>query len=99
MAESDRKRTVLGPMGTLRRGEHGSGPRSEFGSLRGETLRDARSGSQPLEDPKYTLRSFKGHTEGVLCVELEQGFVVSGSADNTLKIWSQATAECLITLK
>ena len=40
-----------------------------------------------------------GHTAAVRCVKYNGEFVVSGSYDWTVKVWSPETAECLHTLQ
>jgi len=46
------------------------------------------------------LRTLKGHTGGVYCVSvLPDGRVVSGSWDNTLRLWDMNTGTCVHTLK
>ena len=48
---------------------------------------------------KETFRS-QGHTEWVRCVAVaENGLGVSGSFDNTLRVWDLRTGECLRVLK
>ena len=45
------------------------------------------------------VRTFSGHTGSVWSVAvMENQNIVSGSADKTIKIWSQSTGECLHTL-
>jgi F-box and WD-40 domain protein 1/11 len=43
------------------------------------------------------IRSFKGHTRGLACVQISscQKYVVSGGNDNTIRIWNTETGECL----
>ena len=46
------------------------------------------------------VRTFSGHTGSIRSVAvMENQNIVSGSADKTIKIWSQRTGECLHTLK
>jgi len=54
------------------------------------------SNSEIRED--YTVKTFEGHTEGVLAVALDRNFLVSGSCDGTIKVWNHLSASCNITL-
>jgi len=45
------------------------------------------------------LASFEGHAATVSSVKVYGDFVISGSDDETLKVWSLATRECLSTLQ
>jgi WD40 repeat protein len=42
-------------------------------------------------------RTFSGHTDAILCgdVNPDGKYFVSGSADNTIRMWDIATGECL----
>ena len=45
------------------------------------------------------VRTFEGHAKSVTSVAvMDNRYVVSGSADKTVKIWSLNTGECLHTL-
>ena len=47
-----------------------------------------------------TMMTLEGHTKAVMClVQLNDGRVVSGSDDKTLKIWDTITGNCLMTLQ
>ncbi|XP_050709264.1 beta-TrCP-like [Eriocheir sinensis] len=37
------------------------------------------------------VRTFEGHTEGVSCVQFDDHRIVSGSHDNTIKVWNMRT--------
>ncbi|TMW45354.1 hypothetical protein DOY81_009567 [Sarcophaga bullata] len=51
--------------------------------------------SQPIRQPKV----LKGHDEHVItCLQFSGNRIVSGSDDNTLKVWSAVTGRCLRTL-
>ena len=53
-------------------------------------------------EPQYEcVQEFKGHTKGVLCCYLsEDGFqVLSGSADETVKVWDRGSAKCVLNLR
>uniref|UniRef100_A0A1A9ZS35 F-box domain-containing protein n=1 Tax=Glossina pallidipes TaxID=7398 RepID=A0A1A9ZS35_GLOPL len=51
--------------------------------------------SRPIREPKI----LKGHDEHVItCLQFSGNRIVSGSDDNTLKVWSAVTGRCLRTL-
>lgn len=51
--------------------------------------------SRPIRSPKV----LKGHDEHVItCLQFSGNRIVSGSDDNTLKVWSAVTGRCLRTL-
>lgn len=37
------------------------------------------------------IRTFEGHEEGVSCVQFDDSRIVSGSHDNTIKVWNRRT--------
>lgn len=43
------------------------------------------------------IRTFKGHSRGLACVQMSlcQKYIVSGGNDNTIRIWKSDTGECL----
>ncbi|CAJ0916821.1 unnamed protein product, partial [Mesorhabditis belari] len=48
-----------------------------------------------------TIRSFNGHSDSVLCLQydpLNSFRAVSGSADNSIKVWDARTAQCAMTI-
>ncbi|ORZ07307.1 WD40-repeat-containing domain protein [Lobosporangium transversale] len=45
------------------------------------------------------VREFRGHTDGVMCLQFDDTFLITGSYDNTAKVWNIETGECLRTLK
>ncbi|KAG0260895.1 hypothetical protein BG011_001549 [Mortierella polycephala] len=47
----------------------------------------------------YRVREFRGHTDGVMCLQFDDSFLITGSYDNTAKVWNIETGECLRTLK
>ncbi|KAF9116106.1 hypothetical protein BGX27_004904 [Mortierella sp. AM989] len=47
----------------------------------------------------YKRREFRGHTDGVMCLQFDDSFLITGSYDNTAKVWNIETGECLRTLK
>lgn len=46
----------------------------------------------------YTLQTFKGHTDGVTCLQFNRKYLMTGSYDSTIRIWRVDTGECLRTL-
>jgi len=51
--------------------------------------------SRPIKSPKV----LKGHDDHVItCLQFSGSRIVSGSDDNTLKVWSAVTGKCLRTL-
>ncbi|KAK3806303.1 MAG: quinon protein alcohol dehydrogenase-like superfamily, partial [Benniella sp.] len=46
----------------------------------------------------YRQKVFRGHTDGVMCLQFDDSFLITGSYDNTVKVWNIETAECLRTL-
>ncbi|KAG0239044.1 WD40-repeat-containing domain protein [Mortierella sp. GBAus27b] len=46
----------------------------------------------------YKVREFRGHTDGVMCLQFDDSFLITGSYDNTVKVWNVETGECLRTL-
>ncbi|KAG0299899.1 hypothetical protein BGZ98_009665 [Dissophora globulifera] len=46
----------------------------------------------------YRLKVFRGHTDGVMCLQFDDSFLITGSYDNTAKVWNIETGECLRTL-
>jgi F-box/WD-40 domain protein MET30 len=47
---------------------------------------------------RYTTRIFRGHQNGVMCLQFDESILATGSYDNTIKIWNIETGECLRTL-
>ena len=43
--------------------------------------------------------TFLGHTDTVRCLQVDGIILISGSYDNTLKIWDLKTGECTNTLR
>ncbi|KAG0320371.1 hypothetical protein BG000_003600 [Podila horticola] len=46
----------------------------------------------------YRLKEFKGHKDGVMCLQFDDSYLITGSYDNTAKVWNIETGECLRTL-
>jgi WD40 repeat protein len=47
----------------------------------------------------YSLRYLPGHTEGIYCVQFDEAKVISGSRDDTIKIWDIQSGRCLRTYR
>lgn len=47
----------------------------------------------------YKIMNFKGHTDGVTCLQFNNDIMITGSYDTTLKIWNCHTGELIRTLK
>lgn len=49
---------------------------------------------------RYSLKTFKGHTNGVTCLQIwDDTTLATGSYDNTIKLWNLETGEEIRTLK
>ncbi|KAG0352920.1 hypothetical protein BG005_007705 [Podila minutissima] len=46
----------------------------------------------------FRVKAFRGHTDGVMCLQFDDSFLITGSYDNTAKVWNIETGECLRTL-
>ncbi|KAF9976424.1 hypothetical protein BGZ73_008626 [Actinomortierella ambigua] len=46
----------------------------------------------------YRLKEFRGHTDGVMCLQFDDTYLITGGYDNTAKVWNIETGECLRTL-
>ncbi|KAG0255269.1 hypothetical protein DFQ27_006327 [Actinomortierella ambigua] len=46
----------------------------------------------------YRLKEFRGHTDGVMCLQFDETYLITGGYDNTAKVWNIETGECLRTL-
>ncbi|KAI9376081.1 WD40-repeat-containing domain protein [Aspergillus egyptiacus] len=47
---------------------------------------------------RCSIKTFKGHTNGVMCLQFEDNILATGSYDTTIKIWDTETGEELRTL-
>ena len=47
---------------------------------------------------KKLVHVFDGHDRGLACIEFRDDYIVSGSNDCKIKVWSASTGECLRTL-
>ncbi|KAF9173030.1 hypothetical protein BGX21_002106 [Mortierella sp. AD011] len=45
----------------------------------------------------HFAKELPGHTEGIYCIQFDDNKIISGSRDNTIKIWDLATGLCLRT--
>ncbi|KAI9815462.1 MAG: hypothetical protein M1827_002596 [Pycnora praestabilis] len=48
---------------------------------------------------RCSTKMFKGHTNGVMCLQFDDSILASGSYDSTIKIWDVETGEELRTLR
>ncbi|KAL4939627.1 hypothetical protein BDV06DRAFT_198514 [Aspergillus oleicola] len=48
---------------------------------------------------RCSIKTFKGHTNGVMCLQFEDNILATGSYDTTIKIWDTDTGEELRTLR
>ncbi|KAK5112731.1 hypothetical protein LTR62_003829 [Meristemomyces frigidus] len=48
---------------------------------------------------RCSTKVFKGHTNGVMCVQFDDNVIMSGSYDSTVKVWDVNTGEELRTLR
>ncbi|KAI1315081.1 hypothetical protein EDD11_001323 [Mortierella claussenii] len=45
----------------------------------------------------HFAKELPGHTEGIYCIQFDDNKIISGSRDNTIKIWDLSTGACLRT--
>ncbi|KAI7830223.1 WD40-repeat-containing domain protein [Gamsiella multidivaricata] len=45
----------------------------------------------------HFAKELPGHTEGIYCIQFDDNKIISGSRDNTIKIWDLASGLCLRT--
>ena len=48
---------------------------------------------------RYSTKIFRGHTNGVMCLQFDENILVTGSYDATIKIWDIETGRELRTLR
>ncbi|KAG0346642.1 hypothetical protein BG004_001184 [Podila humilis] len=46
----------------------------------------------------FKVKAFRGHTDGVMCLQFDDSFLITGSYDNTARVWNIETGELLRTL-
>jgi len=51
------------------------------------------------QEGTYALRTLTGHDNQLYCVQFDEDKIVSGSEDETMKVWDIASGKCLKTLK
>jgi WD40 repeat protein/serine/threonine protein kinase len=70
---------------------------SDAENLKIQSLR--REVSQRLPQSGKLLQTFAGHTKGVIsaCLSADGQFALSGSKDNTIKLWDVTTGKCVRT--
>lgn len=47
---------------------------------------------------RFTMKTFKGHSNGVMCLQFDDTILASGSYDSTIKLWNIETGEEIRTL-
>ena len=47
---------------------------------------------------RCSIKVFRGHTNGVMCLQFDDNILATGSYDSTIKIWNIDTGECIRTL-
>ncbi|GAB0135319.1 E3 ubiquitin ligase complex SCF subunit scon-2 [Epichloe bromicola] len=48
---------------------------------------------------RCTIRTFKGHENGVTCLQFDHNILATGSYDTTIKVWNIETGEVIRTLR
>lgn len=48
---------------------------------------------------RCSTKIFRGHTNGVMCLQFDDNILATGSYDATIKIWNMDTGECIRTLR
>lgn len=48
---------------------------------------------------RCSIKTFKGHENGVTCLQFDDNILATGSYDTTVKIWNIETGECIRTLR
>ncbi|KAL2913590.1 hypothetical protein HK105_206892 [Polyrhizophydium stewartii] len=47
----------------------------------------------------YVVRDITGHAEAIYCIQFDEDKIVSGSRDDTIKVWDIKTGQCRQTLR
>ncbi|KAH0528302.1 hypothetical protein TsFJ059_003185 [Trichoderma semiorbis] len=48
---------------------------------------------------RCSIKTFKGHENGITCLQFDHNILATGSYDTTIKIWNVETGECIRTLR
>ena len=48
---------------------------------------------------RYSIRTFKGHSNGIMCLQFDDHILATGSYDATIKIWNTETGGAIRTLR
>ncbi|RPA83635.1 WD40 repeat-like protein [Ascobolus immersus RN42] len=88
--------------------ESGSGTPSKLRITEGDSTTRSRPWKEIYEERwrvecnwrrgRCNMKVFKGHTNGVMCLQFDDNILATGSYDTTVKIWDIETGECLRTL-
>lgn len=63
-----------------------------------DVYKDRFKVSTAWKNGRCTTKVFKGHTNGVMCLQFEDNVLITGSYDTTVKIWDIDTGEVIRTL-
>ncbi|RIA95530.1 WD40-repeat-containing domain protein [Glomus cerebriforme] len=47
----------------------------------------------------YSIRKLPGHTESIYCIQFDEHKIISGSRDDTIKVWDIKTGYCIRTYR
>ncbi|KAH8603159.1 sulfur controller-2 [Bisporella sp. PMI_857] len=64
-----------------------------------QVYRDRHLVSTNWKYGRCRFKAFRGHTNGIMCLQFDDNILASGSYDCSIKIWSLETGECLRTLR